>query len=293
MAATELTIELLKIYKSFADQINISADISSMLHGVKDIKASGNEIEISLRTILNELLPNKYNVSHGHIVDKELNISKQYDLLITENIDYKSIAKTKDSTEIFFYETIFALGEVKATWNVTNINSTVDSIVDLKSRLSRSPISNNTILSGNSEIQVNEALTDNPIRNPIFTFAFALKSDKDLRNLKKVYLVDASLINLPNITVILNEGIIVLVNKEDLAKGIVTINLYPEFIVDYTKYIWKFISSTDVGKNLAYLLFCLYEHLSNTILEKPPYLKYSSSILNVNSEEDLLDLDEL
>jgi hypothetical protein len=292
MASPELTIELLKIYKSFADQINISADVYSMLHGVKDIKASGNEIEISLRTILKELLPNKYNISHGHIVDKDLNISKQYDLVITENIDYKSIAKTKDSTEIFFYETVFAIGEVKATWNLVSINSTVESIVDLKKRLSRKPISNNTILSGNSEIQVNEALTDNPIRNPVFTFAFALKSDKDLKNLKKIYLVDASLVNLPNITVILNEGIVVLVNKDDLAKGIVTINLYPEFIIDYTKYVWKFISSTDAGKNFAYLLFCLYEHLSNTILEKPPYLKYSSSILNIN-EEDLLDLDEL
>jgi hypothetical protein len=80
MASPELTIELLKIYKSFADQINISADVSSMLHGVKDIKASGNEIEISLRTILKELLPNKYNISHGHIVDKDLNISRQYDV---------------------------------------------------------------------------------------------------------------------------------------------------------------------------------------------------------------------
>jgi len=142
MPKKNITIELLKIYKSFADQINISADVSSMLHGIVDIKASGNEIEISLRKILSELLPNKYGISHGHIVDKELNVSKQYDIVITENIEYKSIAQTKDTTEIFFYETVFAIGEVKATWNISNIKSTIDSILDLRKRLNRTGINN-------------------------------------------------------------------------------------------------------------------------------------------------------
>jgi len=69
--------------------------------------------------------------------------------------------------------------------------------------------------------------------------------------------------------------------------------LYPEFVTDYSNYIWKFIKCQDAGKNLGTLLFYLYEHLSNTVLERPPYLEYSSSLLNVNYEEDLLDLDEL
>jgi len=64
MASKEISVELLDIYKTYADQINISANLSTILHKLRDIKASGNEVEIAFRTILSELLPEKYKVGN-------------------------------------------------------------------------------------------------------------------------------------------------------------------------------------------------------------------------------------
>jgi len=68
--------------------------------------------------------------------------------------------------------------------------------------------------------------------------------------------------------------------------------LYPEYITDLSSVEWKFIDCAQGGRNLAYLLFCISQHLNNVILEKPPYLKYSTSLLDLDTES-LLDLNEL
>ncbi|MNI83220.1 hypothetical protein D3C73_1400080 [compost metagenome] len=135
-------------------------------------------------------------------------------------------------------------------------------------------------------------MTKNPIRNPLFNFVFAIKEDADFHKFKEIYKVDETLKFQPNITVILNRGIFILVSKCDLESGKLTVQLYPEYVTDFSSVVWKFIDYSDGGRNLAYLLFCISQHLNNVILEKPPYLKYSASLLELDIE-NLLDLDEL
>lgn len=292
MLKKDITLQLLALYNTYAEQLNISSKMSAVLHSLRDIKASGNEIEITLRNVLAELLPQRYGLGNGHVVDKSLNVSKQYDIIITENIDYRSISRVADSTELFYYESVFALGECKATWNLDNVNSTVESFEHLRERLSRNAVADNVILSGNIPIGLDRKVTDYPLRNPLFLFAFAIKTDKQISKLKEVYLTGASLKNLPGITVILNEGVFVLLNKKDLERGVISINIYPEFETESLDYVWRFIRSSDPGKNLSYLLFCLMQHLSSSILEKPPYLTYAQNIWNTD-ETDISELNEL
>lgn len=292
MADKKITLELMKLYQTYADRLTISANLSSILHRARDIKASGNEIEIAVRSMLSELLPLKYKISNGHIIDQNLNVSKQYDLIISEHIDHNPIAHFNDTTELFFYESIYLTGEIKATWNIKNLKDTFASITDLKGRLKRKGIDSKTLLSGNQEVQLDVELTKNPIRNPLFNFVFAIKEDTDFHKFKELYKVDESLRFQPNMTVILNRGIFILVNKSDLEIGKLTVHLYPEYITDFSSVAWKFIDCSQGGRNLAYLLFCISQHLNNVILEKPPYLKYSASLLELDVE-NLLDLNEL
>lgn len=292
MSDKKITLELLKLYQTYADQLNISASLSAILHKARDIKASGNEIEIAVRSILSQLLPMKYKISNGHIIDQSLTVSKQYDLIISEHIDHNPIAHFNDTTELFFYESIYLIGEIKATWNAKNLSDCMQSIKDLKTRLSRRGINNRTLISGNQEVELEFPLSTNPVRNPLFNFVFAIKEDVDLNKLKNIYTLDDTLKYQPNITVILNRGIFVLVNKEELTKGNLSVQLYPEYVTDYSTVAWKFIDCSKGGRNLAYLLFCISQHLNNVILEKPPYLKYSSSLLELDVE-NLLDLNEL
>lgn len=287
---SSINIELLKVYNVLAEQINVSAHLASILHKVRDIKASGNEIEGSLRSVLSGLLPLKYKVSHGHIIDNRLNVSKQYDLIIAENIDFTKIITTGDKTEIFLYETIYGLGEVKATWNKKNLIETVESIKDIKNRLKRKTIEKNVIISGAHQIQLSQDLTSNPIRNPLFSFAFTIKSDGKFKELASFYNDKVNWPFLPNITVILNAGIIALVNLRELEKGNNIIHLYPEYAGP--EYEWRFISTKEPGAALAYLVFCLLEHLSTTLLEIPSIMEYSGSILDINDSQ-ISSLNEL
>ena len=287
----QIVVELLRIYNALADQLTISADLAGLLHGIKDIRAGGNEIEIAVRDTLSELLPKRYHVGQGHIIDRKLSVSKQYDLVISENVEYGSIIKTKDQTELFFYETVFAIGEVKATWDINSLKSTKESIEHLRQNLDRAQIDSRAILSGSSEIRLPSAITQNPYRNPLFNFSLSIKADR-LQRLKEIISDRENWKYIPNVMVVLNAGVFVLVKISDLNKGELNIHLYPEFQSGNMDYEWRFISSTDPGRNLAYLLFCLQEHLSNTIIEKPPFLSYSSSIIDVEDEE-LLSLDDI
>lgn len=285
-----MNIELLKVYQSLADQLITSSKIASTLHELADIKSSGNEVEIAIRNVVREVLPKKYHLGHGHIVDKKLRVSRQYDLVLTEGINFNSLLQTKDSTELFYYETVYAIGEIKKTWNAKNLLTTVDSIRHLRESLVRNKIGNNTLISGSSLIQTPVPLTDYEYRNPIFIFASAISFDKP-HELVSTLSNRENWAVLPNITMILSHGIYILVNLKNLASGHLTFHLYPEFAKDDPNYEWRFIKDTIPGKNLAYLIFALQEHLSNTVLEHPPFMEYSTSMLEVN-DVDILSLNQ-
>ncbi|MHC3543659.1 hypothetical protein ACYJ2P_19920, partial [Bacillus velezensis] len=115
---------------------------------------------------------------------------------------------------------------------------------------------------------------------------------KDLPKLKDVIADRSKWGQLPNVMVVLDTGVFVLVKKSDLNNRKLTIHLYPEFLADDEDYEWRFISSSHSGRNLAYLLFCLHEHLANTVIEKPPFLQYSAEIIDVD-DDDVLSLDDI
>lgn len=288
---TNISIELLKVYNILAEQINASARMAHTLHSIKDIKASGNEIEEAFRKVFNEIIPLRYRIAHGHIVDNLLSVSKQYDVVITENIDYGSIVQTKDTTELFFYETIYSIGEIKATWDFKNFNDTVNSIKDLRTRLYRKTISNKTILSGNAEVQLSSPVTQNAYRNPLFSFAFAIKEGTDINKIATELSAKENWVHCPNIIVILNFGIFILIDIKQWENQVLDIQLYPEFSIKENCE-WRFLRSSQAGQNLAYLFACLLEHLTNTVLEKPPFLTYANSMFNIH-EEDLIPLSDL
>lgn len=280
------------MYQTYADRINIASEIASILHGIKDIKASGNEVELSLRKSLSKFLPFNTELSNGHIIDFNSQISKQYDFILSNKEYANKLFRAKDSTELVIYERVYCIGEVKKTWNLGNLIDTMVSIKDLKNRLNRNAVDSTTLITGKSNIKLNAELTNLPLRNPLFTFAFAVNSDGMLHKLQQTYSQDPFSPFLPNVTVILNEGLFVMVSKDKLDDGTVEFILHPSYKNDPEKYEWKFIESKSGGKNFGYLYYLLLEHLSTTILEVPNYMRYASSLLEIDAE-DISSLDEL
>ncbi len=288
----DVEFELNRVYKTYADQLLVSNDVADLLLDSVDIKASGNQLESSLRILLSQLLSTEASVCHGHIIDTDLSISKQQDIVITEGVGAKSIMKTIDGTEFLMYESVYSVGEVKKTWSKETLLSTMDSVADIKRRLKRNSVAPNVFSASPDQVKVQYPLTRYPLRNPLLSFAFAIDFGKDVKHNSFTPLLNDKYRwgDLPNIVIILKQGVFVLIDERNATKGNIHINLYPEFHQSDDACNWYFLpNSENIGKNLAFLIFAIQQHLDDSILEKPSLLEYGAGILNIKTS-DLIEI---
>lgn len=274
--------ELSQVYKTYADQLLLAASISGVLLDSANMDSAGEQIEGSLRKLLADLLPERVSVSHGHIVDKNAKISNQQDILIAESFYSRSLIKSLDGTEFYPYEAIFASGEVKKTWSQSKLIAALDAIQRIKQDLKRHPVPADHIESGSSFIKLNQNITKNPCRNPLFTFTFSIDFDTSYTpdKIAKVYAEPTNKNDLPNISIVLKRGIFVCISEEQVNHGNLEIKLYPEFTDDSEKCRWVFIKM-EPHESFAYLIFMITQHLNDTILEKVATMDYGATMIEI------------
>jgi len=279
----DVKFELTQVYKTYGEQLQLAANVSDFLLDSANINSAGQQVEGSLRVLLKNLLPDRVSVTQGHIVDKKANVSYQQDILITESFYTKSLIRSLDGTEFYPVEAIFACGEVKKTWSQSKLEAAIKSIKRNKDDLQRTKIPSNQIQTGSNFIQLSDNISTNPFRNPLFCFTFSVDYDNTYNEKKiaEIYSDDANKPYLPNISVILNRGIIVCVDKEKLGTGIIEIKLYPEFNKADDKCSWVMLR-LNPEENLAYLIFMLTQHINDTILEKVSAMEYGSSMIEIS-----------
>lgn len=279
----EVRFQLEQVYKTYADQLNLAAKISNLLLDSTNIDSAGEQIEGSLRVLLANLLPDRVTVSHGYIVDKTEKISNQQDILITESFYSKSLIKSLDGTEFYPFESVFAIGEVKKTWSQTKLEGALKSIKRCKKELNRNRIEPNQLETGSRFISCEENLTSNAYRNPLFAFTFSIDYDKTYKELElsKIYNDDKNKHFLPNISIILNRGVIVYIDLDKLKANEISIKLYPEFIEKGANCKWVLLT-LNPEQNLAYLIFMLTQHINDTILEKASTMAYGQTMINIS-----------
>lgn len=279
----DVKFELTQVYKTYAEQLQLAANVSDFLLDSSNINSAGQQVEGSLRVLLKKLLPDRVSVTQGHIVDKKANVSYQQDVLIAESFYTKSLISSLDGTEFYPIEAIFACGEVKKTWSQTKLKSALKSIKRNKEGLEKTKIPADHIQTGSNFIKLSDKISANPYRNPLFSFTFSIDFDKKYNENKvaEIYNEVANKPFLPNISVILNRGIIVCVDKANLNNGNIEIKLYPEFNGDDSKCSWVMLRLKP-EENFAYLIFMLTQHINDTILEKVSAMEYGSSMIEIS-----------
>lgn len=278
---SEVVVGLKDIYKTYSDQLIFSDKVSGLLIDSSNIPASGNELELSFRKILCELLPSRVVVGHGHLVDKNLKISYQQDVIISEGQFSKSLIKTLDGTEIFPFESTFACGEVKRRWSQSKLKQNIESIKRNKEELSRLKIAPDVFDSGVRFIKTSSPLTSNSTRNPLFNFSFAIDYDPKFNQKAVSKILSESPQNVvPNVIAILKAGIFVKVDTVKLDKGYLEITLYPEFKESDPNIKWVFLR-LEPEVTLAYLVFLISQHLNETVLEKASYMEYLNKMFGI------------
>lgn len=275
--------ELSQVYKTYVDQLLLAYNISDFLIDSSNLNSAGNQVEQSLRILLKNLLPERVTVTHGHIVDKNAKVSNQQDVLLADSFFTKSLIKSIDGTEFYPYEAIFSCGEVKKTWSQSKLLSAVKSIERNKTELYRYKIDSDMIESGSNFIKISDSVTSNEFRNPLFSFVFSIDFDKTYseKKISEIYNDPNNQKKLPNISVILNHGIIVCIDKNKIDKGELSIILYPEFISNKNDFKWVLLTLKP-EENLAYLIFMLTQHINDTVLEKISSMKYGETMIEIN-----------
>lgn len=267
-------------YRHDVETIEMAYRLSSTIQsGAKDIKCAGNEVEIAVRRVFAEKLAPKYHVCDGHIVDKDMTISQQIDIVISESGKSPVISAVSDNSEFFYYEPVCAYAEVKKSFYSDDLLTLFSkNLKRFKTCMRRDEISPNVVDCSNSHIQINRAVTNNPMRNMLFTFMFFVSYEGVDINKLRDELNSTPNCELPNMLVFLDYGVIVNVDEKLYQEGKTLINLYPETTTVPNR--WVAISWDDHAHILAYAFMILQEHLNQTVVDVPDLLEYAKRMFN-------------
>jgi hypothetical protein len=272
------TIDIQAIFKSDADDIIKSREDAIRIHST-NIRAAGDEVEVSVRDYLRRMLPPKYYVSQGHLLDIFGKASSQLDVIVSDNINLPSLMTTKDGTEYIPIDSVYAVGEIKSTYYKSKKTIVAFSkvIKDVKENLHHPDIINTAYEGVKSDTLIGDIVLgkENRVLNRIFFFAiFVDGHDFEFEDVSSFY-ANTDIKYLPNLVVILNKGTIL---RASLLDETFNFNRYPENPKGKQEdwYFCPFPGSENgslEGNHLGFLYYSLVEHLANSHLE-PPSLKH-------------------
>lgn len=279
---TILTLD--DFYWQDATHIEQACDLAdSIQNDLKDIRAGGNEVEIAVRSFFKKKLKHKYHVTNGHIIDANLRVSPQLDIIIADDIKTPVLDTLADQTDLVFYESVYAYGEVKKSFYSKDLlNMFSNNMQRIKKQLKREDVPANTIECSIDNIQVKNNMTTADKRNILFSFMFFARHEGvDLKQLGEE-LNQTPNEYLPNMLVFMDYAVIVNI-KRDLweSKNELNINLYPE-LADNGDNMWVAIPWHEKSKVLGFAYLLLVEHLNCSIVSKPEIRNYSSKMFPID-----------
>lgn len=278
-------LDIASIFNNYATEITAARTKAVQLHGTSDIKAAGNEIEEAVRNFFRNILPKKYNVTHGHLIDLNGKVSPQIDLIISDNNTLPSLLTAKDGTEYIPVDSVYAIAEIKSTFykNKGYISEFSQKLQQIRNNLSHQLVSNTAYggqITGDSTVAHVLLGSKNKYLNKIFSFLFCIDANdfdpstvsSELDNIEKSFR--------PNMTILLNSGAI--------CYGIATSNKftferYPDEIesINLTWHHVPFVSNSQhdsiEGNTLSFIYYALLNHLVNSHLEPPNLDRYMNN----------------
>lgn len=278
------TLKLAEIFRDDAAELLRARDEAIRIHG-NDIRAAGNHVEVCVRDYLKRMLPPRYYVTTGHLIDPAGNVSPQIDVIIADNFNIPSLLTVRDGTEYIPITSVLAIGEVKSTYYKAkkyyeNFHRVLSSI---SADLARPLVENSAhgeALKGDTTFRDMVLGSPNKYLNNLYSFILCIDGGDfnfaDLAHFLKT--VDRAL--LPNTTVLLNSGIVAYAAA---TRQRFELHKYPNEVTD-TGYDWCFFqgASSDGGSlegmHLAFLYGQLIQHLSSSHLEPPNAYPYTAKI---------------
>ncbi len=286
MTSKQRKFDVCATFANGAKEILAARERCGQIHGTSDIRAAGNEVEVSVREYVSQTLPSKFHVSHGHLIDRVGTVSPQLDIILSDNVLLPALMRTRDGTEYVPFDSTYAFGEIKATYRDSDhpIEAFSSVVRHVKQDLVRTEIPNTAF---GEAIKADTSLFDmvhgspNRVLNPLFTFmVFVDAGDFDATKLASFFgsTGDEAL---PNVIVFLNAGVVF---AGAITEQGLTINRYPEYHPE-RGVAWHFseipgpLGSVKEGNHLAFLYYTLILHLAECHIENTFTANYFNPVL--------------
>ena len=151
------SLDLAKIFADDARDLTQARKKGIQLHST-NIRASGGHIESTFRSYLKRMLPPRYHVTNGHLIDQHGQTSPHFDVIISDNFSMPSLLTTQEETEYIPASSALVIGEIKSTYYHTKryFDKFFHDLEIVNSRLNR-PLIENTY---QGEISLNTTISD-------------------------------------------------------------------------------------------------------------------------------------
>jgi hypothetical protein len=278
-------LDLEEIFRQDAQKIVDARKRSKVIHATSDIRASGNEVENAVRDFLRSRMPSNYYVGHGHIVDNKKQTSPQFDVLISNNTFLPILLRANDSTEYFPSESLYAIGEVKSTYEKAKkpIKAFCKSLKLVKEKMSREIVFNTAY---NGKIQNSTLMRDlilqrgNKVLNAIYSFMLFVDSEQFSLDEFKECQKEFGNEYLPNHIILLDKGVIF---YGQLTETHMIFERYPEYDESQqNEWILSAFGSDEdkdkAGNHLGFLYYNLLEHMNSSLLDPVNLMPYFNSL---------------
>lgn len=272
------TLNLARVFSQDASSLREARERALATH-FTDIRAAGNEVEVAVRAYLRRMLPPRFHVTHGHLIDSDQRVSPQLDVIVADNFSLPSLLTTSDGTEYVPATSALAIGEVKSTYYQSKRYFERMQVVLADIGSMNRPLIANTAYNG---LESHTLLTDivlpnkNKYLNNLFSFFLSVDAgDFDFQNVKTTF-AESRVAHLPNLSVLLNRGMIMYGRTQG---GQLSVEDYPS-TANGSGYDWMFAEGmaldggTKEGTHLLMLFGALMEHLAWIRLEPPNVGEY-------------------
>lgn len=276
-------LPLIKYFQHDLEKIKMAFRLADSIRAdLKNIRAAGDQVELAVKDFfVNKLFP-RYHVCDGHIVDCKLKVSPQFDIIISENSKNPVLFDLADKSELVYFETVLAFGEVKRSFYRDDLLEKFSANLErMATEMHREVVPSNFIESGGGGFQVEQPLTDLPLRNPLLSFMFFIDSSAVTTSKIKSTLTAKNNAYLPNFIVLMDQGVIVNVDEESLLDGNPRINLYPQYQSKPGK--WVVLDLAGEHNVVIFQYMLLLEHLNVSIVSAPNLVTYTKNLFDFSA----------
>ena len=230
----------------------LKIDFEGITKQIEHNGVKGSAREDLLKDYLKKLLPEKYSITSGIIIDNNQNQSKQQDFIIHDAFNCPSFFKT-ESNSILPIESVYATIEIKSTLDYSTLEQSVKNIESVRNL---NKLHNRNIISNRY--------------NDVYPlgFVFAYSSNYSLEQIQKRLSelnkdIDARY--QISIVCILDKGLIFNVNKENIT----------DFTMIPTDNTILGRSDSNIENTLYSFYLFLLEYLDNVYIQVPSLIEYA------------------